>query len=85
MFLVFCALKIVYICVFMTCSTSNFLCDTPMGPLNVCMHICMYVYVRMYNCMCMLSTGEVGRQGFCSAYRQRRADDGFKTDGSALV
>ena len=36
-----------YICVFMTCSTSCCLCDTLMDPWNVCVFI---YYVGMYVC-----------------------------------
>ena len=31
-----------HICVFVTCSTSCFLFDTPMDPWNLCMYVCMY-------------------------------------------
>jgi hypothetical protein len=63
MFVVFYIVKIVYICVFMTCSTSCYLCDTHMDPWNVracvcmyvCTYVCMYVYMHacMYLCMCV--------------------------------
>ena len=43
MFLVFYTVKIVYICVCMTCSASYCLCDTRMDPWNVCIYVCMYV------------------------------------------
>ena len=39
------AVKIVYICVFMTCSTSCCHCDTIIAPWNVCVHLYIYVYV----------------------------------------
>jgi hypothetical protein len=60
MFVVFYTVKIVYICVFMTCSTSCHLCDTHMDPRNVracvyvcgcIMYVCMCVCVYMYICM----------------------------------
>jgi len=37
---------------FMTCSSTYYLCDTLIGPRNVCMHVCMYVcmYIQ-YVCM----------------------------------
>jgi hypothetical protein len=41
MFIVFYTVKIVYICVFMTCSTSYCLCDTLMNSWNVCMYVCI--------------------------------------------
>jgi len=47
MFIVFYTVKIVYICICMTCSTSYCLCDTVMNPWNMC--ICKYVRV----CVCM--------------------------------
>jgi hypothetical protein len=48
--------KIEYICVFMTCSTSYCLCDTRIHGMYVCMYcVCMYVcmYVCVYMCMYM--------------------------------
>ena len=47
---VFYTVKIVYICVFVTCSTSYCLCDTRKDPWKVCMCVCMYVCI-MYVCM----------------------------------
>jgi hypothetical protein len=44
MFVVFYSVKIVYICVFMTCSTSYCLC------LNLKIHGIVCMYVRMYVC-----------------------------------
>jgi len=41
MFIVFYTVKIVYICVYMTCSTSCCLCDTLMDVWNVCMYVCI--------------------------------------------
>jgi len=41
MCLVFYTVKIVYIYVFMTCSTPCCLCDTLMDPWNICMYVCM--------------------------------------------
>ena len=55
LFLVSYTAKIVYICVFMTSSTSYCICDTLMYPWNVriyvCMYVCMYMYVCIYVCM----------------------------------
>jgi uncharacterized membrane protein len=43
MFLVFYTVKIVYICVLMTCSTTYYFCDTIMDPWNV-----VYIYIYIY-------------------------------------
>jgi hypothetical protein len=56
MFIVFDSVKIVYICVFMTCSTPYCLCGTLIDPRNVhvcvcvcvcvvCINVCMYVCI----------------------------------------
>jgi hypothetical protein len=42
MFIVFDAVNIMYICVFMTCSTSYYLCDTLQDLWNLCTCACMY-------------------------------------------
>ena len=46
MFIVFYTVKIVYICVFMACSASYWLCDIVMDPHNVC--VCVYIYIYIY-------------------------------------
>jgi len=46
----FYTVKTVYICEFMTRSTSYCLRDTLMDPWNVCMHACM-MYAGMYVCL----------------------------------
>jgi len=43
MFLVVYIVKIAYICIFITFSTSICLCVTLTDPWNVCMHVCMYI------------------------------------------
>ena len=53
MFLVFYTVKIVYICVFMTFSTSYCLSDTLMDPRKVCTYVC--VYICMYYVQYILS------------------------------
>ena len=55
MFTVPYTVKIVYICVFMTHSTSYCLCDTHMDPVNVHMYVCMYVCMHecTYICVCV--------------------------------
>jgi hypothetical protein len=45
MFIEFYIVKIVYICVFMTCSTASCLCDTLIYPWNVCIYVCVCMYV----------------------------------------
>jgi len=44
MFVVFYTVNIVYICVFMTCSTSYCLCDTLMDTWTVCIYVCFTVH-----------------------------------------
>jgi len=39
----------VYICVFMSYSTSYCVCDTLMDPWSVCMHVCIYVVYQYSN------------------------------------
>jgi len=61
MFIVYYPVKIEYICVFMTCSTSYCLCDTLVDPWYVCIYVhmyvftcvraCAHVYVCIYVCM----------------------------------
>jgi len=59
MFIVSYSVKIVYICVLTTCSTSYCLCDTLMDPWNIqiymcaraCTHVCVCVCVCVYVCM----------------------------------
>jgi len=46
MIVVIYTVKIVYICVFMTCSISCCLFDTLMDPWNVCMLSCKYTYAH---------------------------------------
>ena len=48
MFVVSDTVKMVYICVLMTCSASYYLCDTLMDPHNVCMYIYIYMCVCVY-------------------------------------
>ena len=54
-FIAFDIVKIVYICVFMTCSKSCCHCYTLTDPLNICMYIsvcvCVCVCVCVYECM----------------------------------
>ena len=45
-FTLFYVVKIVYICLFMTCSTSNCLCDTHSGRMD-CVCVCVYLSVHM--------------------------------------
>ena len=47
MFIVFCAVKIVYICVFMTCSTYFCLCVSLVDPMKVITYIYIYIYIYM--------------------------------------
>ena len=53
--IVFYTVKIVYICVFMACFTSHFICDGygPTECMYVCMYVCMcvYMYVCVYVCI----------------------------------
>jgi len=51
MFVVFYTVKIVYICVFMTCSTSCHLCDTYGSIECECMHVCVCMNACIYACM----------------------------------
>jgi hypothetical protein len=48
---------ILYICVLMTCSTSYWLYDTFIDPWNVCVYVCVYMYVyvciMLYVCVCV--------------------------------
>jgi hypothetical protein len=37
-----------YICVFMTCSTSYCLCDTLMDPWNACVHTHTHTHTHLY-------------------------------------
>jgi hypothetical protein len=49
MFVVFYTANIVYICVFMTCSTYCCVCETLMDPfICMCIYICVCVYACMY-------------------------------------
>jgi hypothetical protein len=48
MFVVFYTAKIVYICVFITCSTPYCLCDTLMNPWNIHTHEYIYIYIYIY-------------------------------------
>jgi len=48
MFMVFHTVKIVYICVFRTCSTSYCLCYTLTDPWTVWICLCMYVNVTAF-------------------------------------
>jgi len=41
MFIVFYTVKTVFMYVFMTCSTSHYLCGTQKDPGNVCIYACM--------------------------------------------
>jgi len=51
MFSVFYTVKFVYICVFMAFYISRCLCDTIMGPVNVCCYVCnaKNIYVNNNN------------------------------------
>ena len=58
MFVVFYIVKIVYICVFMTCSTLYCLCEKLVDLWNaynvcvcVCVCVCMYMYVFAIQCI----------------------------------
>lgn len=53
MFIVFYSIKIMYICVFMTCSTPYCPCGTLMDPWNVhvCVCACVCTYAYTYACM----------------------------------
>ena len=53
MLLMWCTAKIVYICVFMTCSISYCLCENLVDLWNVCMYVCVCVCVFIYVCMCV--------------------------------
>jgi hypothetical protein len=60
MFVVFYTVKIVYICAFMTCSTSYCLCEKTCGSMEcvcVCVCVCVSVCVRAWTCaqMCVLA------------------------------
>jgi len=46
MIIVIYTVKIVYICVFMTCSISYCLCDTLLDPWNACMKSCECAYAH---------------------------------------
>jgi len=59
MFLVFYTVKIVYICVCMTCSTSYCLYNTLMDPWYVCICVSMYVCVCVYVSDFAISEGVV--------------------------
>jgi len=48
MFLVFYPVKVVCICVFMTCSKPCCLCDPRMVSWNVCVYVCKYVYLEIW-------------------------------------
>jgi hypothetical protein len=50
MFVVFYAVEIVYICIFMTCFTSYCLCGTLLDPWNVCIYAHMCVIVNKMVC-----------------------------------
>jgi hypothetical protein len=50
MFIVFYTIKILYICVFITCFTSYCLCDTLMD-IKMHKYVCIYTYV----CICILT------------------------------
>jgi hypothetical protein len=52
LFMLFYTTNIMYICVFMTFSTSYCLCDTLM---DIKMHVCMYICICMYVCICILT------------------------------
>jgi hypothetical protein len=58
MFIAFYTVKLVYICVLITCFTMYCLCDTHINPWNmcvcVCVHTCLcaYAHVCMYVCVC---------------------------------
>jgi hypothetical protein len=49
MFVVFYAVEIVYISIFMTCFTSS-LCGTLLDPWNVCIYSCMCVIINKIVC-----------------------------------
>ena len=50
MFIVFYAVKIMNICIFMTCSTSSCLCGKLLDPWNVCIYASMCVIVKKMVC-----------------------------------
>ena len=59
MLVIFYIAKIVYTCVFMTCSTS-WVFMTLTDPWNVCMYVCIiciciyiYIYIYIYMCVCV--------------------------------
>jgi len=62
MFIVFYTVKTVFVYVFMTCSTSFYLCGTQKDPGNVCIYAWMF-----YVCMHVGKYRHVFCVGFCSS------------------
>jgi hypothetical protein len=57
-FIVFFTVKIVYICVFMTCSTCCCLCETLVDPWYMCVCVCKTFDLSRYSKQTVQRTGQ---------------------------